>query len=323
MKRIKSIIYLGAFSMLLTLVSCQPQKPSSTGVFTYQFVEQKDLSEAVAVKTAVKLLELDEKPEIIVNEDRVAYYSSPKDASVYFEQDLKTGNISFSKSMQRYYGTVRPKLPSPDEANELAMNFLATNRFIDGNRAELKLVHQGGLRASSVINGEKAGPVIDKMITLTYGRIIDEMPVVGPGSKFVVNVGNGGEIVSLVKRWRQVDLQSKTEAKQEEIISEEIALRELKNNIVTNYGEGANYKVLSSQKAYYDGNGKTLQPVYVFETMVTLPDKSVNPFQYVSLVNILKSPAESVKIVIDKAAIRALKQQPDNGETPAPADKTD
>jgi len=225
--------------------------------------------------------------------------------------------------MKEYYGDVQPKLPSPREAEKVALTFLRQNRLLPEKQDELKLVHSGGLRAQNVIGGRRAGPVINKMITLTYGREIDSLPVIGPGSKLIVNVGNQGEIVSLVKRWRELDPASKTEAKPEEIISKEEAQKKLAENMVKNFGKDSRYEVISTQKAYYDGDGRTLQPVYVFETKVTLPDKSAEPFQYVSLVNILKNPAESVEVKIDPEALRAIKEQPANGETPQPTDRND
>ena len=58
----------------------------------------------------------------------------------------------------------------------------------------------------------------------------------------------------------------------------------------------------------------------MFETEVTLPEKMAEPFSYVSLVNILKNPAESVKVQIDPAALRAIRGQI-QGSPSKPTDK--
>lgn len=306
----------------LSIYSCKP-KPQNTGVFTYSFSDQPFITTESSAKTAMDLLELKELPKLTTTDQNQVYYSSPEDASVHFEQDLNTGNITYSKSMKEYYGATVPKLPSAQEAERICMEFLKKNRFIPDDNSNIKLVHQGGLRATGVIEGKKGGPVIDKMLTLTYGRYLDSIPVIGPGSKLVVNIGNNGEIMSVVKRIRVINASSKVQAKAEEIISMEQAMEQLKKNMITNFGEKATYEILSKQKAYYDGNGKTLQPVYVFETMVTLGDRKVRPFKYAALVNIVKNPAESVIPQIDPMAKKYIKQQVKPPVDEKPADKND
>ena len=68
------------------------------------------------------------------------------------------------------------------------------------SQKELHLLHSGGLRADSP-NGQG---VIDKMLTLTYGRYLDGVPVIGSGSKIVVHVGDQGEVTGLIHKWREI-----------------------------------------------------------------------------------------------------------------------
>src|SRR5204863_7275642 len=132
------------------------------------------------------------------------YYVSKDDVTETFENDLNTGNFTFNRSMRQYLGDNAPQLPGKDEAVRLAEEFLNKNGLMARNRNELTLVHFGGLRASSVIDGKTAGPIIDKLVTVTYGRKIDDLPVVGPGSKVVVNLGNKGEVMGAIYRWREL-----------------------------------------------------------------------------------------------------------------------
>ncbi|MEI8049071.1 MAG: hypothetical protein WCI92_16935 [Bacteroidota bacterium] len=315
---------------VIFIFSCQSKnkvKPGTTNqtdtakVFTYTFDVQKEISAESAGRIAAEIMDAGNL-KLMVNDQKIAYYSSPDDASVYFEQDLNTGNLSFSKSMRKYYGKAVPKLPTADEADKLAREYLKKFNLLPAKEEELKLVHKGGLRASSVIDGKKGGPVIDKMVTLTYARFIDGVPVIGPGSKMLVNIGNEGEITGAIKRWREINMSSKTQAKPEEVFTQKEAETELQKLMATEFGREATYEVKSSSKAYYDGNGTTLQPVFVFETKVSLGKENVAPFDYLALVNVLKNPAESVRPIIDERAIRNVKAAKDVKPT-RPLDKED
>ncbi len=275
-------------------------------VFTYSFDAPKELSVSSAGRIASRLMEAGIVP-LTVTDQRIACYSSPEDASVYFEQDLGTGNLSFTKSMRKYYGNAAPQLPSPEEADKIAREYLTKFNLMPLNEREIQLVHKGGLRATSVIDGKKGGPIIDKMITLTYGRVIDGVPVVGPGSKLVISVGNGGEITGVVKRWREINLLTKTQLRPEQVVSQAEAQSELRRLMVTEFGQEATYEIKSSGRAYYDGNGKTLQPVFIYDTRVSLGKGNVEPFNYLALINIQRNPVESVRPVLDERAKASLR----------------
>jgi hypothetical protein len=308
---------------VLAAVFLFPAQPRNTGqinssnmivraekVFTYTFQAPRELSVASAGRIASQVMDAGNVPLTVTNQ-KIASYSSPEDASVYFEQDLSTGNISFSKSLRKYSGNAVPQLPSPEEADKIAREYLQKFNLMPLNEREIQLVHKGGLRASSVIDGKKGGPVIDKIITLSYGRFIDGVPVIGPGSKIVVNIGNAGEITGVIRRWREINLLTKTQLNPEQVLSQKEAEMELQKLIATEFGREATYEVKSSGKAYYDGNGKTLQPVFIFDTRVSLGKSHIEPFNYLALVNIQRNPVESVRPIIDERAKASLKDPKD------------
>jgi hypothetical protein len=225
-----------------------------------------------------------------------------------FEHDLNNGNFTFNKSMKKYGGDYAPRLPGKDEARKLAEEFLRGNSLMPKNRDELTLVHFGGLRSSSVIGGKKAGPVIDKLVTLSYGRTIDQVPVIGPGSKLVVSLGEKGEVMGMIRRWRELAPGSRKEVQAEETVSQQEAEELAKRQILSEYGEGTEYKVLGSGKAYYDNNGTILQPVYTFETAITLRDQKVKPFNYLCVIPALKKSPEPLNLTaVDPKAKEMIK----------------
>ena len=55
------------------------------------------------------------------------------------------------------------------------------------------------------------------------------------------------------------------------------------------YGKNTSYKIVGSGKAYYDNNGKIIQPVYVFEVSIRMQDEKIKPFSYRCIIPMLKS----------------------------------
>jgi hypothetical protein len=66
--------------------------------------------------------------------------------------------------------------------------------------ANSKLLHVGGLASQAFRDGEP-GPIVEKLMTLHFGRSINGIPVQGPGSKIIIDIGDGGEIVNFAKKW--------------------------------------------------------------------------------------------------------------------------
>lgn len=256
------------------------------------------------------------------SDENIVYYTSDSDVTETFENDLNNGNFTFNKSMQRYGGTSVPALPTQEEAVRIAERFLDQNGLTPANRKELHIAHLGGLRANAVIDGRKAGPVIDKLLTVTYGRTVDDLPVIGPGSKVVVHVGDRGEVVGAIYRWRELQSASRTELSSEELISAAEAERLAKGQIRAEFGEGASFKLLRSGRAYYDNNGKILQPVYVFETEISLRDEKTKPFPYLCVIQALRNSPEPLRLTLLDPRAKKQIQTIKPGYKPQQLDKT-
>ena len=130
-----------------------------------------------------------------------------KDPSQYLITNSAKGRLSFSKSTQKYEGAYKPQLTDAKQAQTKAEQFLTANDLMPQNKAELKLIHAGGLRAASADDG---GTIIDKMQTFTYGRVIDGVPVSGNGSRIIVNVGEKGEVLGVSKNWKENNTNSRS-----------------------------------------------------------------------------------------------------------------
>ena len=296
---------------LLASYSCKRKTPPAKGnVFVYTFEAGPTRTTQDAGKLVDRFIGTGrDLSGLYKSDDNTVYYVSKDDVTETFENDLNTGNFTFNRSMRQYLGDNAPQLPGKDEAVRLAEEFLNKNGLMARNRNELTLVHFGGLRASSVIDGKTAGPIIDKLVTVTYGRKIDDLPVVGPGSKVVVNLGNRGEVMGAIYRWRELNAASRRQVQPEEMISQPEGEEAAKRQIMSEYGQEASYRILGSGKAYYDNNGKILQPVYVFETEIRLKDQKVAPFNYLCVIPLLKNSPEPLNLTaIDPRAKESIKE---------------
>lgn len=224
--------------------------------------------------------------------DNTVRYVSDKDVNTTFEQNLATGDLRFQRNFSAYLGDFKPTLPTGEEAVKIAQTFLASNGLQAANERELTLAHIGGLRSSSMI-GDKPGPVIDKLVTVNFARQVNGLPVIGPGSKMVVNIGNKGEVIGLIRHWRELAGSKKISGT--ETYSEDEAKRIALAQMSKEFGSSSDFEILQSKIAYYDNNGVYLQPVYAFETRVVNHELG-DTFNYVSVVPAMINAPEALNL---------------------------
>lgn len=238
-------------------------------------------------------------------------FQNKSDATEYLLTNSAKGRLSFSKSTKSYEDDFKPRLADVATAQKNAEKFLADNDLNPKNLSELKLIHAGGLRASSADDGQ----IIDKMQTFTYGRVIDGVPVSGNGSRIVVNVGDKGEVLGVSKSWKE--LSPTTTARKvntSEIKSQADAQKEFGQLVNFNFGAGVSPQIKSIQKMYFDGGDSYIQPAYFFETIVTVTGadgkKEQQPF--LGVVPMLKKAPEAINP--DPTQVKSISKQARTGQ---------
>ncbi|MCZ4319380.1 hypothetical protein O4H26_10290 [Aequorivita viscosa] len=217
---------------------------------------------------------------------------SEKDPSAFYEQDLKSGTLSFSKGMDGYYEKSSVRLPDQEKAKDISLSFLKETGLAPANLKELKMMHSGGLRASAA--GSET--VKDVLRTITYGRMLNGVPVYGAGSKIIVHVGNNGEIVGVKSRWKEIESKGKTVNKAS-LISAKQAEATMQRQLMKEYGKDARFKIKDMYLAYYDGGKNFIQPAYFFQIDISLPRVKESPgikFDYIGIVSALSDPPEAI-----------------------------
>lgn len=78
--------------------------------------------------------------------------------------------------------------------------------------------------------------------------------------------------------------------------------------ILSEFGADSKIDIYHQTVAYFDNNGKTIQPVFVFQAKIQLADKHLKPIDYVSIIPAMKHPTEKLNLLEhDPAAINAIK----------------
>jgi len=107
----------------------------------------------------------------------------------------------------------------------------------------------------------------DKLKVVTYSRQINGLPVIGPGSKIVVTIGNNGVVEGVIKRWRPFRTLSAPKAivAVNTVVDPATALAAFSKRLSQQFPR-AIPTIQNMDVALYDSNEKAIQPVYVFET---------------------------------------------------------
>jgi hypothetical protein len=313
----KNINKYGALLIIVTVIltSCKKERHENPVDYIYYLGNSsaKKLGDAKkAASTFFRDSSLNGK--FVVNDSDGNTYYENSDPSVHFQQDPKTGNFSFGNSMKNYIGDARPHLSSISEAPALARGYLKKYDIMPSNGNELMVMHTGGVKAAQVINGNKRGEEIDKIRTVTFGRVLDSVPVVGAGSKIIVSLGNNNELMGITYRWRELDPTHKKEyIAPEQQISADSATAEVRRRINQDFEGKANYKIRNMRKMLYDGNGNVLQPAYVFEVDITanIGGQVEGKYSNLYIIQAMKNSPEPITIgALSPEALRNIKNVP-------------
>ena len=313
-----NIKYLPLFVLSVSILACKPSAKQSTGVYMYHFEKVAPITTETSKERVADYLAIKTVHDLTVSKDEnIAYFVADEDVNTTFEQHLGNGNFSFSKLTKDYLAKDEISLPSKEESIRIAEKFMDTKGIAPKTISEMRLVHSGGLRSQSVIDGKKAGPIIDKLITLTYGRVVDSVPVIGSGSKIIMNIGENGEVVGMTRHWRELDQQSRKELKPTEILSRKEAEELATKQIMEEFGAGTSIRIKSAQKSYYDGNGNILQPVWAFDTELKLGGENREPVKYLCIIQMMKNSDEPIRInKLDPKARDLIKELKGSGDLP-------
>jgi hypothetical protein len=149
---------------------------------------------------------------------------------------------------------------SDQEAKKIADKFMRTTGIMPRDEVKLlRITHLRGMVKSITSSSDQMESVLDAGVL--YGRIIDKIPVEGPGGKAMVNINAEGDIVGMTHLWRPLlKKHSSVNVKSTKSVLKEIGdhFSNVKGNVTVTK---ARFGYFEQDK--YDTQ-TLLQPVYTF-----------------------------------------------------------
>lgn len=258
------------------------------------------------------------------------YIVSAQSPTNFFNFDQATGALSFSRDLSKYEGDFVPTLPkTDDESMRVAIAYLTANKLLPAVAAGDSMIFAGVQTITAArppAPGQPVPPVgananvvsIDKLKIVTYRREIYGIPVMGPGSKIVVTIGDNNTVEGLILRWRPFIAPAKppvttgttatapsatTVTTSAPSITPAASLAALRAGIQKKHPEYDTFTidnmVLTMDVGLYDSNQVAIQPVYVYQ--VDMNRKSKLPLPGTDLQELfltaspyLKTPPEAI-----------------------------
>jgi hypothetical protein len=113
----------------------------------------------------------------------------------------------YSRDLARYlqpadaHGAVAAKrLPDTTVATEMARSYLSQLELLPGDASEIAVTNVHVVQTANVSADFPFVQAADQMVVVFFGRRLGGIPVFG-ASRMVVRLGDGGELVSIIRNW--------------------------------------------------------------------------------------------------------------------------
>lgn len=194
--------------------------------------------------------------------------------------DPSTGRLAFNVNLAQQIDDDPGELPSDREASQIARQFLREMELMpDSDQAVV--AHVGRIRSASFDpnTGRESG-AMDQALVVHFARQVDDFRVVGPGSKAVVQIGDGGDIAGGGVEWRALGQPMKLDAEQLRGVDDVNSAIQATLGREFNMARGI---VVDRVGLFYYDAGGFLQPVVGYQALVTSGEFRYNYFGQVAL----------------------------------------
>jgi hypothetical protein len=234
--------------------------------------------------------------DTVEGDDIRMVYRDKTDPSAVLEINRETGFVMFNAPMKDYLDVKKAvTLPLQNSAPTIAVKYLKELNLFPSE--PLHLQHVGGISVA-VTNGLGISTKYDRLVTVTYGRELDGIPVVG-AARIVVNLGHNNELVSLIMDWPKLEQLSIKAGVVSNTDLKDYITKELKKAYPT-----AKDIVVDSVKLinYDDGKGY-IEPAVIVFGGITMPDATTFDFDWLlPLKNDYKADYPNLARIDDKVA---------------------
>lgn len=197
----------------------------------------------------------------VVNDGVLGMVEGTKAINIY----TASGAIWYADTAKLFRSVKKqPNLPSDAEAMEIAETFLSTKGLLPSDAVVSNVVayERGEINTST----KKVSNVIKTDLQVIFDRKIDNIPVIGPGSKLKVYIGDDGEVTGFYKAWRVIEPYSECTIKTPEEAFEDLKVGKCRFAGPIGFDKAIVKEILL---AYYieaaDKEQDFVEPVYVFK----------------------------------------------------------
>jgi len=202
-----------------------------------------------------------------------------KNGNEYLEIDASSNAITFAKNDKIM--KLSASLPSESDATKIAQEFLKSHGItVNDASLETETIYLNKLDVET----NQILDTIPMMVQVRFKRNVNGMPVVGPGGKIIVDVGNNGEPIYLFKNWRQLEPVETSGIIPFEKAIEKLSRLEVKDVPVTPL---KSIEIVRAKLGYYEADSteeqKIYTPVWIFDVKNSIGAERI--FLYVDALN--------------------------------------
>jgi hypothetical protein len=250
------------------LASAKPIRLNRENIPTF-VVKPAPLSEDEAMRLAERITSFAKVDLVRTKEpgerlDGRLLFANPKDPSATLDINLRNGDFLFNQGTAAYSKEEETKgLPSEEEAGRLAARHLERLNMLPP-RSELVVAHVGGL-SLGVHREDGSTSLYRKQVNVRYDRTLADLPVFGD-SRVVVRMGEGGDLVGLIRRWSAVDGRK---ARPDELQTDAAIERAVRDRLLTEGRTATSIVVKYTDLVLYDhGNGVIEPAIHVVASRI-------------------------------------------------------
>lgn len=239
-------------------------------------------------------------------------FENPKDGSATLDINLRTGDFLFNRGTAAYSREEETKgLPAPEEAERIAARHLERLNLVM-SRNEMVVAHVGGLNMG-VHREDGTTSIYRKHVNVRYDRTLAGLPVLGD-SRVIVRMGEGGELVGMIRRWSTLDARK---ARPDELQSDAAIEKAIRERLLTESRGATDIVVKYTDLVLYDhGNGVIEPAIHVvasrfFENKVidgpTVGEVRRIEVPYDTFIPVLRNPRGDYPFMRDPEATKYIK----------------
>jgi len=192
----------------------------------------------------------------MANTARGFLYIDAANPSAIFEISKDNGAFLFHAGYAGYRNEETTLgLPAKEEAPAIAIEHLRNLNMLPPDLEKNSTALVSGV-AMGTVQPDGSEAIYEKLVTVRFERKFKGVPVMGAGSRIIVHMGTNGELVGLIRNWREVESQIiATDA----FLGKTEMLEKVKNRLMRNSAGSLDIHIEEAKLVLYDDGLGTIE----------------------------------------------------------------